>query len=577
MYKIAWCSAFMIVLCTLSTSISSQREMSFPMKKVRAFAVSFEAPYDSLIVDIDQSDFIGTENILVPVLASTRVVDRKNRRIDRHLVRRGMEIEITGSRSGTGRIEASEIRLLTDLEKWDVSADGYFESLDGETAWIDGRAVRLAPGASLRGQGDLKNQRIVSFSDLSLGYRIEVEGVRRPDGIIYARTGKVKRNEFTAGDIKMFNLAKEGRILPAKLEGGVGSVGGKDVRFANDFDLQAYVTRVGNRLVPRYQRDLPGDYKGKITYRFAVIEDDSFNAFALPDGAIFIHTGLLKKIKNEAQLAAIIGHEIAHVTHEHARDRFEDPKSQWGSLALILGGAAAGGEIGAQAGAIAANALSNKFGRDAENQADRVGLFYMVQAGYDPREAPKVWREIAGSTRPDVVANFLYSDHASARARLKYLNREIAYSYYDRDFTAAKVGTEDYINAVGVYFGWKPRPIVKAPVNSTPVLVATKTKADKQWNLFWTKFSRAMLAKNRPAIKLMTSKNFFDGGGGQTVSQWMTMLDQRRAWHLVQNSVRKGAVSHTENDGRIWRVTPDKRLRFVYEKTGWRFYGVMGD
>jgi len=521
----------------LGNLVPAQSEMRFQIKKRTAFVTSFQPPYEELFVDIAENDFIETENLLLPVNSSTTVVNKKGKAIDRNLIRPGMEIEITGNRYAN-RIEVSKIQVLTDLEKWEASADGYFESLDGDKAWIDGRAVRLAPGTIISGEG---KQLYRSFNELPLGFRFEVEGVRRPDGVIYARKAKVKPNVFTSGDRKMFNLAKRGMVMPSKLEGNTGRVAGRTVRFANDIELQTYVTRIGNRLIPRYQKDLPLDYPGRITYRFAVIEDDSFNAFALPDGAIFIHTGLLKQIRTEAQLAAIIGHEIAHVTHEHARDRAEDPKTTWGGLAMILGGAIAGGEVGAQAGAIAANALGNKYGRDSENQADRAGLFYMVQAGYDPREAPKVWREIAKNTKVDPLSNFLHSDHASAQARLKNLNREIAYSYYDTDFTKAKVGSDEYMNVVGVYLGWKPRvvPPVVPTATITPRTTTRKSTGTR-------KGTRTIIAKAPVAKKAVFLAPQIEVGHRNILQYW---LASRAGW---RPAVTADAYLGSTRDSRVW-------------------------
>lgn len=466
-------SVLFLVILSLAPTMLPQREVSIPFKNQDAYVIEFREPFDQIVVDIGESKFITAETIILPITEQTILVNKKNQPIDRSLVRPGMMLSIDGERTSS-RLIATRIKIETDLEKWEVEEKGYFESLDGDKAWINGQAVRLSPGAIIRGVDNWKGKLFASFNEMQLGSEVRVKGVRRADGIVYASSGEAEMNEFSNGDKKMLTMVAQNTLLPASLSGGKAKVAGREVKFADDLELQKYVTKVGNRLIPRYQKDLPNDYPGKLTYRFAVIEDESFNAFALPDGAIFVHTGLLKNLKNEAQLAAVLGHEIAHVTHEHSRKRFQDPKGTWLPIAAILGGAIVGGKTGAAAGAITANAVLQSYNRGDEDQADRVGLYYMSQAGYDPRESPKVWRDVGKSSKQDATANFLYSGHSLPAKRLRNLNREIAFNYYDTHYSQTKIGNEDYMNVVGVYFGWIPKPSPKAIV--VPAPMPTKPK-----------------------------------------------------------------------------------------------------
>jgi len=574
-------------MALLNSAAFPQREVGISFKKQKAFVTDFRAPFELLFIDIDQNNFIETENLILPVSVSTKVVNKKDKPLDRNLIRPGMQIEITGERFND-RIEVTNIKLLTDLEKWEVEVKGYFESLDGDKAWVGGQAVKLEPGTVIRGKDDWKGKTFASFNDMQLGSQLKIDGIRRADGIVYVKGGEAEPNQFTGGDRKMLELVKAGMLVPTKLEGGKGKVAGREVTFANDLELQKYVNKIGNKLVPRYEKDLPGDYPGKRVYRFAVIEDESFNAFALPDGSIFIHTGLLKQIKNEAQLASIIGHEIAHVTHEHGRKHLEGAeKRQWLVLMAAIGGAMTGSREIAAAGIIAVGALQNKYGRNEEDQADRVGLYYMTQAGYDPRESPKVWREISKNTKQNAVSNFLYSDHSTARSRLKNLNREIAYNYYDTNFANAKIGAEEYKNSVGPHLGWLPKSNNSNPsaVNAGRPLV-TSVKNSDGFATFFAKFKQAVLANNRSSIRNMMAQNFewaLDGYGSR--EEALSNMDQMKFWPGLRNAVLRKPVACKQpfcNNRPGYRTWSSRKYftEIMFERDGngvWHWTAMLGD
>jgi hypothetical protein len=107
---------------------------------------------------------------------------------------------------------------------------------------------------------------------------------------------------------------------------------------------------------------------------------------------------------------------------------------------------------------------------------------------------------------------------------------------------------------------------------------AQTSAADKSWNAFWAKFSTAVKTKNRSTIKAMTAKDFSDGGGGDTVAEWMKYtLDKNNSWGDFQNSVKKGTKTYNSGDGKPWRITKDNQFLFVYKNNRWQFFGVMGD
>ncbi len=147
-----------------------------------------------------------------------------------------------------------------------------------------------------------------------------------------------------------------------------------------------------------------------------VFEDDEVNAFALPGGKIGVYAGLLKVAKNQDQLAAVIGHEVAHVIAGHSAARVSN------ELAARLGVSVLGGATGIDPKLIGLGAnllLLLPYSRADETEADVLGLRYMAQAGFDPREAPRLWvnmsRQASGAP-PEFL-----STHPSHATRIRDL------------------------------------------------------------------------------------------------------------------------------------------------------------
>jgi predicted Zn-dependent protease len=144
----------------------------------------------------------------------------------------------------------------------------------------------------------------------------------------------------------------------------------------DDARLQAYIQRVGERVAR-------SSHRNQLKYVFTLVDSPDVNAFALPGGYIYIHRGLLAYLNSEAELAAVLGHEVGHVTARHSV-RQQSQSMAWG----VLGQAAA---IGTGVGAVGdvANVMGNAFvrgyGRDMELEADGLGAQYLARAGYDPQ------------------------------------------------------------------------------------------------------------------------------------------------------------------------------------------------
>ena len=164
-------------------------------------------------------------------------------------------------------------------------------------------------------------------------------------------------------------------------------------------------------------------------------------------------------LENEAQLATVIGHEIAHATHRHGYRGYKNSKKMtWLKIGVLAGGIAAGaatdnrwaGALAGLGGSLAVSAVVSGHGRNLEDEADRIGLHYMVEAGYDPYQAPEVWHIFNRYTNDqNAVSNFFFSDHSTHAARISNLTREIN-AHYRGQIDRSQLVTNEaaYVKAV---------------------------------------------------------------------------------------------------------------------------------
>lgn len=146
-------------------------------------------------------------------------------------------------------------------------------------------------------------------------------------------------------------------------------------RYADE-KLQAYVQQVGERVAQHSDRR-------NLDYHFTVVDSAEINAFALPGGYIYIHRGLLAYLNSEAELAAVLGHEVGHVTARHSVQQ-QSQSTAWGILGQVL---AVGTGVSAAADAtnVLGSAMVRGYGRDMELEADGLGARYLASSGYDPQ------------------------------------------------------------------------------------------------------------------------------------------------------------------------------------------------
>jgi beta-barrel assembly-enhancing protease len=190
-----------------------------------------------------------------------------------------------------------------------------------------------------------------------------------------------------------------------------------------DQSLQDYINRVGQTIVQKSEAAKAG-----YPYNFYLLRDPRMiNAFALPGGQVFITAALFGRLSSEAQLAGVLGHEIAHVVARHGAQHLA--KQQLGqSLVTAVGVAATdgyGGGQNAQVLAQAANQLiSLRYGRQDELQSDELGFQFMTEAGYDPRGIAEVMKILA-STRQGGQPPQILSSHPDPGNRFERLQEMI--------------------------------------------------------------------------------------------------------------------------------------------------------
>ncbi len=189
-----------------------------------------------------------------------------------------------------------------------------------------------------------------------------------------------------------------------------------------------HYNRLVQRVAKRIAQAAEKDFHPGFQWRFYVLESPQINAFCLPGGKIFVYTGLLKLIDNEDQLAAVIGHEVAHAILRHGSERvsmamlgnlgkellakgLQISGTKWGPLFDLAYG------VGTTYGVI------YPYSRKFEYEADQLGLYLMYKACYDPKEAIKFWYKMMRASRAK-VPEFL-STHPSDMHRIKALQAYI--------------------------------------------------------------------------------------------------------------------------------------------------------
>jgi predicted Zn-dependent protease len=212
--------------------------------------------------------------------------------------------------------------------------------------------------------------------------------------------------------------------------------------------LEEYLNDVARRLTP------PEVGEQGIPIRVRIIQDPSLNAFAYPNGAIYMHTGLLARVENEAQLATVLGHEITHVVNRDAVRHYRSTRNKViaaniAAVAASIGISAVAGDQSRQGNAVTAAVIGqtsnvllglglqlgvlaavNGYGREIEDMADVGAMRLMTQAGYNVNEAPKVHQILLQRYGdPSRLENFFFGNHSRNQERIEHYEQMLTTDY----------------------------------------------------------------------------------------------------------------------------------------------------
>jgi Zn-dependent protease with chaperone function len=190
----------------------------------------------------------------------------------------------------------------------------------------------------------------------------------------------------------------------------------KQYQVVQNQELQDYIRRIGERLAAT-----PSAKESGFQFTYTLVSDKSINAFALPGGPTFVHTGLIVAADNEAQVAGVLAHEISHVILRHGTNQAS--KANLVQIPAILAGAVTGSNLLAQLTNLVGTGFMLKFSRTDESQADALGTRIMSDAGYNPIEMARFFEKLeaqGGSRAPELL-----SDHPNPGNRVNAVQEEI--------------------------------------------------------------------------------------------------------------------------------------------------------
>jgi beta-barrel assembly-enhancing protease len=256
----------------------------------------------------------------------------------------------------------------------------------------------------------------IAFGNLTLG---------SPHAATAIEWGNLIKNVINLGDAASISSKREVRLGESINEQMVHS----QIRLYGNSELDAYVNEVGQRIAAHSDRP-------NIPYKYQVVENSSINAFATMGGFVYVHTGLLKAVDNEAQLASVLAHETGHINARHIVKDMQKQAIEGGLMSLA-------GVSNNQLANIGLNLAINKPGsRGHELEADRLGLKFLAKAGYPQSQMIEFMRVLLKMHSPPT---FL-SDHPGTPQRIQEIEKHIDPNYSETTLGMDSVAYKKHIH-----------------------------------------------------------------------------------------------------------------------------------
>src|ERR1700724_1459940 len=285
-------------------------------------------------------------------------------------------------------------------------------------------ALSLAVPAGFAGQQESKTQPQATTTDSSQQPQTQDQQQPTPSEQDQTVKGVKPGSEKDVNSVGNRNVGKGVNLYSLEREIALGQGAAQEVersaKMITDPVVTEYVNRVGQNLVRNSD--------AKVPFTIKVIDSDEINAFALPGGFFYVNSGLILHADEEAELAGVMAHEIAHVAARHGtRNATKGEIAQFASIPLILLGPGGWAGYGLYEGLNFAIPMSFlKFSRDAEYEADYLGLQYMYAAGYDPNAFVTFFEKVEAEEKrqPGTVPKF-FSTHPPTPERVVSIQKEI--------------------------------------------------------------------------------------------------------------------------------------------------------
>lgn len=330
----------------------------------------------------------------------------------------------------------------------------------------------------------------------------------------------------------------------------------KEMTIVTDAELNQYVRRIGEKLAATPEA-------GDFPYSFKIVHDKTINAFALPGGPTFLHTGLLAAADNEAQVAGVMAHEIAHVALRHGTNQAS--KANLIQLPAALAAAAAGrkgsllGKLAQLGIGLGANSILLKYSRDAERDADLLGTRMMARAGYNPVEMARFFEKLEASGGGERGLQF-FSSHPNPGNRIKAVEAELPY-LPARTYTT---GDPQAFQRMKQRLTGLPEPPAKKRIQAAPALKPSATLREYRsasYVLSHPDNWQVVQGRQDQGVVIAPKEGLVQTGSGTAIGAGMMIAIQARRGAADLRSDTEAVIGQLSSSNPGMKVEASKEIR----------------